>query len=294
MRVFAPAKINLFLHIHKKLDNGYHHLDSLVSFVDVGDEITIEEADGFHFAVDGPFSGAFSGRDLDSSAQSSNLVVKAVWRLAQHAERAPNVAVTLTKNLPLGAGVGGGSSDAAAVIWGLCTLWDIPHNAPFMDELLLSLGADVPVCFHARSARMQGIGDVLKDSPALPEIPIVMVYPSKPCVTADIFQRYTGGFRDVVAMPRDFGAQSDVVAFLKRCENALTQAAINIVPDIQNALMAVEAFDGCDLARMSGSGSCVFGLFENHSQANAAAKKILDANPDWWVRAGTLGNVERY
>jgi len=294
MRVFAPAKINLYLHIQKKLDNGYHHLDSLVTFCNVGDHLEIKEAQGFSFEIDGPFAAAFGRRDLDVSAQSSNLVVKAAWRLAQHAGRAPNVDIRLTKNLPLGGGIGGGSSDAAAVIWGLCSLWDIPHDAPYMDELFLSLGADVPVCFRGRDTRVQGIGEQLKDVPALPEMPIILVHPGKACSTPDIFRSYQRGFQDMVAMPRSFEHQDDLVGFLKRCDNVLTQAAVQHVPDIENVLMAMGAQNGCDLARMSGSGSTCFGVFKDAQSAKNAAVAIAQANPDWWVRDGVAGGFARY
>src|SRR5688572_448917 len=119
LTIFSPAKINLYLHITGRLDNGYHLLDSLVAFADVGDEIEIEPDTEFKFHIDGPYANAFGPKDRDHSPDSSNLVVQAVWSLAQAAQKIPNVRVKLTKNLPLASGLGGGSSNAAAVIWGL-------------------------------------------------------------------------------------------------------------------------------------------------------------------------------
>ena len=294
MRVFAPAKINLTLHVTKKLANGYHALDSLVSFADIGDEIEITPSPDFSFEVDGPMAGGLRGRDKDAGPQSSNLVVKAAWRLAQSAGRSPNVSIRLTKNLPAGAGIGGGSSDAASVIWALCGLWDIPRDAEFVKELLIALGADVPICFEAAPARIKGIGDVFEPVPTLPEMPIVLAYPGKPCSTVDVFRGFDGVFREVVTMPQDFSDQSDVIEFLKRCDNDLTAAALKTVPDIDNVLRELEVQDGCQLSRMSGSGSCCFGIFSNEDMAVQAAISIRDDNPDWWVKAGWIGRSERY
>ena len=295
MRVFAPAKINLYLHVTKRLANGYHALDSLIAFADIGDEIGIIPSSGFSFSVDGPMAGALHGRDLDSSPQSSNLVVKAAWRLAQAAERSPDVAITLTKNLPAGGGIGGGSSDAAAVIWGLCQLWDIPRDAAFVKDIMIGLGADVPVCFEAMAARVKGIGDVFEPAPPLPETPIVLAYPGKPCSTVDVFRSLNiGDVQEQVALPDQFETHHDLVHFLSACKNDLLVPAIKIVPDIDNVLREIEGQEGCSLARMSGSGSCCFGLFDDEDLAARAALAIRDDNPDWWVRAGYLGRVERY
>lgn len=289
LKVFAPAKINLYLHVTKRLDNGYHALDSLVSFADIGDEIEISSSDRFEFSVDGPTAGVLRGRDLDAGPQSSNLVVKAVWRLAQVTGRAPDVSIHLTKHLPAGAGIGGGSSDAAAVIWGLCQLWDIPKDAGFVRELLISLGADVPICFAAETARITGIGDVFEPVPALPDIPIVLVYPGKPCSTVDVFRRFEGSFRDLTALPKDIDVQ-----FLKRCRNDLLPSAEFLVPEIDNVLRGLDAQDGCLLSRMSGSGSCCFGLFDSESLAMHAESVMASDNPDWWVKTGWLGRTTRY
>ncbi|NCT41544.1 MAG: 4-(cytidine 5'-diphospho)-2-C-methyl-D-erythritol kinase [Alphaproteobacteria bacterium] len=294
MRVFAPAKVNLYLHVTNKLRNGYHALDSLVMFADVGDEIEITRSDEFQFTIDGPLAHSLKGRDIDAGPQSGNLVVKAAWRLARLFDRMPDVAVRLTKNLPLGAGIGGGSADAAAVIWGLCSIWDIARDDARVVDLLASLGADVPVCFAAMSARIKGVGDVFEAVPALPELSCVLVHPGKPCGTVDVFQRYDGRFREMVALPKSFGTYETLIMLLKRCNNDLRDGAISFVPEIDNVLQALTVQDGCDLARISGSGSCCFGLFADNALAQDAAQALQDDNPDWWVRAATLGSVERY
>ncbi len=297
LTVFAPAKINLYLHVTKRLQNGYHALDSLIGFADIGDKISVQESDRLSFSIDGEMAGVLSGRDTDISPQSGNLVVRAIWQMAQHFERAPNLNVRLSKNLPAGAGIGGGSSDAASMIWALCCLWDIPKNAANLAaiaEIMIQLGADVPVCFRAESARVKGIGDVFTPCPSLPEMPVVLVFPAKPCGTVDVFRSYQGGMKELVALPNAFEDQDHVIDFLSRCENDLLSSARSIVPEIDNALRAIEAQSGCALSRMSGSGSCCFGIFENENQAREAAEAIEQENPDWWVKPGWIGRASRY
>jgi len=294
MRVFAPAKVNLYLHITKRLRNGYHALDSLVMFADIGDDIEITPSEEFEFIIAGPFAGSLRGADSDSGPKSKNLAVKAVWRMAQLFDRTPNVTLRLTKNLPLGAGIGGGSSDAAAVIWGLCSLWDIDHNDERICDLLISLGADVPICFAAISARIKGIGDVFEPVDGLPELSVVLAHPSKSCGTIDVFRAFEGDFRELVALPPALKNRDDLMQLLRRCDNDLLGAAMRVVPEIENVLQAIYGQENCYLARMSGSGSCCFGVFANENDAANAAESLREANPDWWVMPASLGRVRRY
>jgi len=294
MQIFAPAKINLYLHVTQKLANGYHHLDSLVAFTDIGDMVTITPADSFSFEIDGPLARALKGRDADDSPQSGNLVVQAVWRIAEMANRRPDIVVKLTKTLPLGAGIGGGSSDAAAAAYGLCKLWGIAEDDPALHAILLSLGADVPVCFHGVSARIQGIGDILSPAPAMPEIPIVLAYPGKPCSTVDVFHGFNGDFREMVAVPKSLEDYDRCILFLGACHNDLLASALRVVPDVENVLSALQSADGCELARMSGSGSCCFGLFRDVATAGNIAEQLQRENPDWWVKSGIIGQGLRY
>ena len=292
--IFAPAKINLYLHVTERLPNGYHALDSLMTFADIGDQIRIEEADEFAFEIDGPFAGAFEGADAKSGPDGSNLVVKAARALAAAASKSLNYKIILTKNLPLGAGIGGGSADAAAVLWGLLSKWDIPKNVPYLDELMVGLGADVPVCFWSRDKRVRGIGEIFDPVDALPEIPIVLVHPGKPCSTPSVFSNFKGTLKTVQAIPDHFENAEDLISFLRNQENDLSEAAQKIVPEIKNILSSLAGQDGCNLDRMSGAGSTCFGLFENENAAQNAAHNIKQDNPDWWVETGTTGLSERY
>ncbi len=294
LSVFAPSKINLYLHVTGRLDNGYHTLDSLIAFADIGDSLDIAASPDFQFDVSGPFAGSFSPKELDSSPSSANLVVRAAWALSQAAHKPPNIRASLTKNLPLGSGLGGGSSDAAAVIWGLLEWWGLPKTQRYLPGLMARLGADIPVCLPCRAARIRGIGDVIDPVPDIPETPIVLVHPGKPCATADVFMRYSGVHREPLPLPTRFDTLNDLVAFLEGTGNDLTQTACEIVPEIRNALQGLEAQTGCRLSRLSGSGSSCFGLFEHEHEAQNAAKAMAEENPDWWVHAGWLGRPERY
>jgi len=297
LSIFAPAKINLFLHVTGLLDNGYHTLDSLVSFVDIGDKIIIEPASEFSFGIKGPYVNGFVAREIDSSPDSSNFVVRAVWSYSKKVQKVPDFRVTLIKNLPLASGLGGGSADAAAVIWGMSEWWGRSQRAAashYLPELLLSLGADVPVCMECKAARMQGIGDILQPAPLMSELSVVLARPAKFCPTKDVFAEYNGTFKEHINIPEELISFIDVVDFLSKQENDLTDAAIKIVPDIKIVLETLRAQDGCGFARMSGSGATCFGLFNDEDEALLAAECIMQDNPEWWVRSGILNRTERY
>lgn len=294
LSVFAPAKINLYLHVTGRRDDGYHLLDSLIAFADIGDQIRIEPAQDFQFEINGDFAASFQAKDRDASPSSGNLVVQGAWALARAAQKTPGVKAVLQKTLPLGAGLGGGSSDAAAMIWALCEYWDIPRNTAYLPELMTRLGADVPVCFLCQAARIRGIGDLLDPVPEIPEMPIILVHPAKPCITADIFMHYGGAFSEPLSIPPHFGDHESFVAFLHGTRNDLYETACQAVPDIANVIHALEAQQGCAIARMSGSGSSCFGLFETQAQAENATAALQRDNPDWWITPGHLGRSGRY
>lgn len=294
LKVFAPAKVNLYLHVTGRRDNGYHELDSLIGFADIGDDVQITPAKNFGFEITGPFANAFRGRDIDNGPESSNLVVRAVWALSRLVEKAPAFHITLTKNLPLGAGIGGGSADAAAIIWGLLEYWGLPTTLEGVDDLLLNLGADVPVCFACETMHVSGIGERLERIESFPEMPIVLVHPGKACSTQEIFGQFDGEFKKSVVLPSSFQTPENLFALMLRTENMLSASATYFVPEIENVLNALNAQSTCAFARMSGSGSSCFGLFTDVSAAEKAAQVLAEENPDWWVKSGWLGRAARY
>ena len=294
LTVFAPAKVNLYLHVTGRLDNGYHTLDSLIAFADAGDSIDIEPAPDFEFHVRGPYAKLFKPKEIDASPDSSNLAVQAAWSLARAAQKNLNVRITLTKNLPLASGLGGGSADAAAVIWGLCEWWNISRSAHYLPGLMAKLGADVPVCFPCKTARVRGIGDILDAAPLVGETPIVLVNPGKHCSTAEVFTLFDAKYKEPMALPESLENYKDLIAFLKTRDNDLQKPALEVAPEISSALKALESQKGCGFARMTGSGATCFGLFENEAQAQKAARGIAVKNKGWWVKACWLSRPERY
>ncbi|MCC6597566.1 MAG: 4-(cytidine 5'-diphospho)-2-C-methyl-D-erythritol kinase [Alphaproteobacteria bacterium] len=288
LRVFAPAKINLNLQVTGRRGDGYHLLDSLVAFADIGDEITLSPARDFSFRIKGPFAESFSAAERAPGLDCKNLAVRAALALAQWAKKPLLVTITLTKNLPLGAGLGGGSADAASVLRALAEYWGINVQAPEILELATTLGADVPVCLRGHPARIRGIGERIEPLVALPEMPAILVHPGKPCATHEVFGAYHQPFSPERKMPPGLGTVHALMTFLQENGNDLTAAATEIIPDIAVILEILDAQPGCALARMSGSGSGCFGIFVSAQQAQAAVSVIKAAHPHWWVQNGLI------
>jgi 4-diphosphocytidyl-2-C-methyl-D-erythritol kinase len=267
-REFAPAKVNLTLHVTGRRPDGYHLLDSLVVFPRVGDLLKARAAAATTLSVDGPFAAGLEAAD--------NLVLRAAALLAGGARHA---ALRLTKNLPVAGGIGGGSSDAAAALRLLARLWGLALPG---SEAVLRLGADLPVCLAARSCRMSGIGEVLQPVP-LPPFWLVLANPSVALATGAVFSALAR--RDNPAMP-GAGPPADpeaFFAFVAAQRNDLVPAAVHQAPAVGATLAALAAQPGCRLARMSGSGATCFGLFAAELPARAAAAAVARAEPAWWV-----------
>lgn len=295
LTIFAPAKINLYLHITGKRTDGYHTLDSLVGFVDIGDTIRITPAESFSLAIDGPFADCFTAAERDTGPDSANIVIRAARTLAARRQKELTFKITLTKNLPLAAGMGGGSADAAATLWGLMEFWQIrPQAVPDLTDLMLELGADVPVCLPCRTTIMRGIGEELSPPPPFQEIPILLINPLESCSTAALFKAYQGPYRPNVTWPARFASHADFISFLRQLDNDLTPGALAAIPAIKTILDALEQTAHCALARMSGSGATCFGLFDTEEHAQDAARALQEQYPSWWIKAGTLGRPVRY
>lgn len=272
----APAKINLYLHVTGRRADGYHLLDSLVAFTDLGDEITIAPADDFALTITGPFAG--------QTPQADNLVEKTARILCARFEKAPAIHITLTKNLPVGSGIGGGSSDAAATARGLCTYFGIEDK---IGDILLSLGADIPACYRCAPLRFLKIGEELQDVTDFPALPVLLANPLIPCPTRKVFQAIRAvSDGDKTALP-PLGNQDALFRFLQNTRNDLTEPASHIVPTIQTVLDALRA-SGASLARMSGSGATCFALYESEADCRAAAARLRQNHPGWWIQSTRL------
>ena len=270
IEVFAPAKINLTLHVTGQRANGYHLLDSLVVFADFGDRLKLEPGPEMAIDLSGPFA---AGVPVDDR----NLVWKAAlgagWSGAIH----------LNKQLPHGAGIGGGSSDAAALLNALAgDGFEIPADLP------LSLGADLPVCMAASAARMQGIGEQITPVD-LPALPALLVNPGCHVPTGAVFSglRSRNNAPMSVEIPR-FNSASDCASWLVGQRNDLEAPARVAAPEIDRVLGDLTASRGNLLSRMSGSGATCFALYPTTKAAHMAAYEIGAEHPDWWIQAVTL------
>jgi 4-diphosphocytidyl-2-C-methyl-D-erythritol kinase len=269
---FAPAKVNLYLHVTGKRADGYHLLDSLAVFPAAGDVVAAAPAAALSLEIQGPFGAVLR-------AEQDNLLLRAARLLAP----GRGAALRLDKNLPVASGIGGGSADAAAALQVLSELWGVQADLP---ALALQLGADVPVCLAARPARMQGIGEMLAPAPALPDFGMVLVNPGVAVPTPAVFKARQGSFTPPPALPAAWADADAMAADLSACTNDLQDAAIGIAPVIGEVLAALSALPGAKLARMSGSGATCFAVFATPAAAQAAAAQI--ERPGWWRWGGGL------
>jgi 4-diphosphocytidyl-2-C-methyl-D-erythritol kinase len=270
----APAKLNLYLHVVGRRADGYHLLDTLMVFAELGDRISVAPADELVLSVEGPFAGS-----LPENAED-NLILRAAHALADAAGRPAGAAISLTKNLPVSAGLGSGSSDAAATLKALARLWQIPDDAVDLYEVGLGLGADVPACIHARPAFIGGIGEEIEDAPALPQVDLLLVNPGVEVATTSVFSARKGGFSPPAVFEESPKDVRDLARLLSDRENDLTEGAIGLCSAIETILAEIEGAPGCRLARMSGSGATCFGLFDDRETAERAAEAMRDTG--WW------------
>lgn len=282
-RVFAPAKINLALHVTGKREDGYHLLDSLVVFArDIGDKIEATTASDLTLAVTGPLSEGVPTDD-------SNLVMRAGRLLQGLRGVTSGAALTLEKHLPHGAGIGGGSSDAAAALKALADLWNV---TPLTTTEALTLGADLPVCMTApMPTRMSGIGEVLSPTANLPQLWLVLVNPGIHVDTGDIFtmlsEAYDTNSPALDPLPNALDTDSFALWLLEQ-QNDLTKCAAEIAPEIARIITTFwSTVDNID-SDMSGSGSTCWGLYESEADAQNAAAEMQQEFPDYWIRVSAI------
>lgn len=278
----ARAKVNLALHITGQRKDGFHLLESLVAFPQIGDRIAVEPSDKLDLSIEGPFA-----RDLQ--ADDDNLVLKAVRGFAQTAGiEVPQVKITLTKRLPVASGIGGGSSDAATTLRLLEDITGTYLPEDDLQRLSASLGADVPVCLEPEPQIMKGIGEDLSQGPNLPNCGILLINPRVGVETPAVFKALDKRKNPPLPKtPDTFENLSALVTYLTNCRNDLQTAAINVCPQISEVLSALASDSRIAFARMSGSGATCFGLCDP-SDTRFIESDLRQAHPDWWVSSGPL------
>ncbi|HVD75846.1 MAG TPA: 4-(cytidine 5'-diphospho)-2-C-methyl-D-erythritol kinase [Xanthobacteraceae bacterium] len=287
----APAKINLTLRVLGRRADGYHELESLVAFAGVGDALTFAPGGALTLAVTGPTAQA-AGDNAD------NLVLKAARALAERIAGLTLGGFALSKRLPVAAGLGGGSADAAAALRLLARANGIALDDPRLMQAAQATGADVPVCLDPKPRLMRGVGDVLSAPLDLPRLFAVLVNPGVAVSTRDVFAALNLASRptssgDSSSSPLVVegwgGEPTAFVTALAKDRNDLEAPAIELEPAIAELLSVLHELPGCRLARMSGSGATCFGLFPTNAAAAAAARTLRVGYPQWWVRATVLG-----
>lgn len=272
--VEAPAKVNLYLHVTGRRSDGYHELDTLMVFMDLADRLTVAPSDSLSLAVEGPFAA-----NLPSDSES-NLVMKAARALAKAAGIEPTGQMMLTKNLPVSAGLGSGSSDAAAALKALSRHWEIADGVVDLAAIGLGIGSDIPGCLEARSIFVGGTGDRIDATPPLPPVDMLLVNPGVQLSTKSVFEARLGGFSPEARFSKAPGDVRALADLLEERTNDLTDPAIRLSPVIEEVLAAIDAAPGCRLARMSGSGATCFGLFDDAETAVRAKDQLQREN--WW------------
>lgn len=280
LRLLAPAKINLSLHVRGRRSDGYHVLESLVAFADIGDRLDFEAAEETQLIMSGPFG--------DALVVDDNLVLRAHAALAAHVGAPLTCHMTLHKNLPIASGIGGGSADAAAALNGLNQFFGLQLGVDILSELAKALGADVPVCLSAGPAWMTGIGHDVTRLANFPQADVVLVNPMQAVSTPEVFKVLGTAFELVSPqpVPTGFGGFDDLLGFLEGQGNTLAAPAQTMVPEIADCLAALSD-SGAAFAAMSGSGATCFALAPTGQAMNLAAN-YRAIRPQDWVQAGTL------
>lgn len=287
----ARAKVNLTLRVVGRRVDGYHDLESVVAFADCADRLRLEPAVETTLTTTGP-------RAQDCGETADNLVLKAVQQLRERVEGLRSGHFTLDKHLPVAAGIGGGSADAAAALRLLARLNDIAADDPRLMDAARHTGADVPVCLRSSSSVMTGVGESLLPV-TLPPMPCLLVNPRQAVATRDVFGQLglkpgslRVGIADVlrgVTWPAADAPAETWMKLLVAGSNDLETPALVLEPVIADVLTALRATAGVQFARMSGSGATCVAIYESAEAASGAASTIQAASPSWWVHAGTLG-----
>ena len=279
----APAKVNLFLHLLAKREDGFHDLESLVAFAEFGDSISIHLSDEINLSVKGVMSSLVP-------EDNRNIVLRVANLLREKFKISLGASIILKKNLPVSAGLGGGSSDAAATFWGLVVLWKINLNLQELIDLSCEfcLGADIPVCLTKKPALIKGIGEKIQTLDCFSSLPILLVNPGVPISTKEIFSQVTIPEKCPIWEP-----SKSIIESLNYCRNDLQSEAIIKAPVIKDILLKLEEMEGCFLSRVSGSGSTCYGLFDSDKNLKIATENFIKYD-DWWVMPTKLKGTKSF
>ncbi len=278
----APAKVNLSLRIVGRRADGFHLLDSIVVFANVGDHVAIRPAVRKPtFSIRGPFASSLEG----PSGNNLAILADQAFTKAFGGKRSD---IRLWKRLPTAAGIGGGSADAAAVLRLKAKLVGMELNDPNLSSVALSLGADVPMCLRGLSAKVEGIGELLSLAPSMPPLAAVLVNPGVRLATPTVFKARSGPFSSPAVLPKVWQNLSEVAEAIDELGNDLTQSAIAIAPEVEDVLESLRALSGARAVSMSGSGSTCFALFDDPKTARREAGALKSRQPGWWISSTIL------
>jgi 4-diphosphocytidyl-2-C-methyl-D-erythritol kinase len=282
----APAKVNLTLRVLGRRADGYHDIESLVAFADIGDRLTLTPGNALTLTVVGPGTA-------QTGAEADNLVIKATNALTARVPGLRAGAFRLEKNLPVAAGLGGGSADAAAALRLLAQTNKLAPDDPRLHDAARATGADVPVCLDPRPRVMRGIGEILSAPVPLPRLAALLVNPGVAVPTKLVFSGWKPSANaprpaERFALPK-MQNEEQLLDWLASEANDLEAPAIALAPAIAEVLTSLRAAAGCRLARMSGSGATCFALFSSAAESAAAGKKLRTQFPGWWISEMVLG-----
>lgn len=287
LEAFAPAKVNLFLHVGPLRPDGFHPISSLMVFADVGDRLSAEPADRLSLQVEGPMAGHAPPGD-------DNLVLRAVRALTGSiAAPEPKLRLVLDKALPAAAGLGGGSSDAAAALRLTRMALGLELTDAALEAVAAELGSDIPACVAGRPAIAEGRGERLRAAPELCPLPAVLVRPPVDSATGPVYRAFdadpAGAAADPPALPAKIATPAQAAAVFAGCRNDLEAPAVKLQPAIGTALEELRRAPETLLGRMSGSGSACVAFCADEAAADRLAARLAAIHPDWWVQACQLG-----